>query len=310
MKTWYIDDRKRLVFNEYLLPEIEELKKLIEQISNNQISANNFFNKLISWKFSNDDICNTNPYNEILNYIFSYQNNQKNLDLALKDITWILNKIPNIYEKDKMFISEINRLINILEESLTNRSHEEEISVFMYRDEINKLKNWCYDNTKFSKMYPYDMYYWLLEDVIEDKKMDYITRYSFRKSFNEFFEPLRKLNKKSSEELKIRTVNEVCEHFIRLKFNQKTFSIVGCLGRVEKNRVILKITELGGIYEEEVTKETNYIVCGENNSELWEYSYIGRKIIKGLENIKKNYDTKIITERRLINEIKYHNEHK
>ncbi len=308
MKVWYIDDHNKVMFNEYLFSQVEELKKLVEQVSIDEILVDEFFKQLTGWKIRNDYISNTNPYYEILNYLFTCKRNHKSFDLAIKEIKWILNKIPALYEKDEVFIREISRLAEILYESLANRSDGEGISVFIYQDEVNKLKNWCYDNRKLAKMYPYDMYFWLLEDVIQDEKMDYLTRCYFRKSFNEFVEPsIKGIEKDISKKPKLRTINEVSKHWIRVKFDQKIFCITGQLKRMDKSIVMEKITELGGIYEDEVTAKTNYLVCGENNNELWEYSYIGRKIVKGLENIEKGYDTNIITEIRLISEIS-HNE--
>lgn len=65
------------------------------------------------------------------------------------------------------------------------------------------------------------------------------------------------------------------------------FCFTGESGKMKRSEIVKIIIEQGGKYNENVTKETDFLIVGDEGNPCWAFSCYGRKIEKALGLRKK-----------------------
>jgi NAD-dependent DNA ligase len=91
-------------------------------------------------------------------------------------------------------------------------------------------------------------------------------------------------------------VPSICTMNPHITFKENLFCFTGISQKGNRESIINKIVSLGGVYNNNITKKTNYLVIGDRNNPCWVFSCYGRKIEKALENRKTGLGIQIIKE--------------
>lgn len=153
-------------------------------------------------------------------------------------------------------------------------------------DEIKFLQEWLWANDEFLVEYPLDKVKALMKKIMSD---GIITE-------KEKQELLDLLNKIAVNPLGDPVNNDIFTFNPKVVFNGKNFVITGQFLDDSRETTITQIEELGGIIQNRVTKETNYVVVGSLGSESWKHGNFGLKIRDAIKYQKENKPIQIVKE--------------
>lgn len=151
-------------------------------------------------------------------------------------------------------------------------------------DEINTLHCWMKEHLHLSKKYPFDKIFDALKMVLEDGAISDQELNDLKYIFEEITDPVNTCKSDSQVE----------------SISQKHICITGDFDY--GNRICIKklIALAGGIIDDNVKKNTNYVIVGNNGSDAWKTGNYGTKIQKAMELNLKGYDIKIMKEKDFI----------
>lgn len=147
--------------------------------------------------------------------------------------------------------------------------------------EIRVLSNWLDANDYLQGTYPFDELNTLLHTILEDGKITEDERNSllafcsnvvdFKDSLNLREPDFEALRKKYS-------VGGICAYCPEITFNGKIFCFTGESYRATRTELASEVERLGGIFKNNVSKKTDYLIVGNAGNPCWAYSCYGRKI--------------------------------
>jgi NAD-dependent DNA ligase len=160
-------------------------------------------------------------------------------------------------------------------------------------NEIRYLKTWMNDNEDLASIYPANIVYRrvrevLIDDLITEEERDHLTKEMQILTGNNFIETGAALPEH------IASVFDDDPHVI---FEQNVFVLTGEFLWGTRKECFREIEKRGGLPKDSVTKETNYLVIGTMSSPDWIVSNFGRKIQKAAEMVESgNAEISIIRE--------------
>ncbi len=160
-------------------------------------------------------------------------------------------------------------------------------------NEIRYLKTWMNDNEDLASIYPANIVYRrvrevLIDDLITEEERDHLTKEMQILTGNNFIETGAALPEH------IASVFDDDPHVI---FEQNVFVLTGEFLWGTRKECFREIEKRGGLPKDSVTKETNYLVIGTMSSPAWIVSNFGRKIQKAAEMVESgNAEISIIRE--------------
>lgn len=176
-------------------------------------------------------------------------------------------------------------------ESLLFNEFQEIVSLILKDDNITEdeflyLLDWKYEHSYLSEAFPYSKIFKALDCIISDGLIEESEINSLKSLLSYILDPACT----SQEESSSITDKHVC------------FTGSFDVGRGELEKVV---TQLGGIIDSTVKRSTNYVVIGNQGSDMWISGNYGGKVKKAMEWIEKGVDIKIIKENDFIKLIKY-----
>ncbi len=160
-------------------------------------------------------------------------------------------------------------------------------------NEIRYLKTWMNDNEDLASIYPANIVYRrvrevLIDDLITEEERDHLTKEMQILTGNNCMETGAALPEH------IASVFDDDPHVI---FEQNVFVLTGEFLWGTRKECFREIEKRGGLPKDSVTKETNYLVIGTMSSPDWIVSNFGRKIQKAAEMVESgNAEISIIRE--------------
>ncbi len=160
-------------------------------------------------------------------------------------------------------------------------------------NEIRYLKTWMNGNEDLASIYPANIVYRrvrevLIDDLITEEERDHLTKEMQILTGNNFIETGAALPEH------IASVFDDDPHVI---FEQNVFVLTGEFLWGTRKECFREIEKRGGLPKDSVTKETNYLVIGTMSSPDWIVSNFGRKIQKAAEMVESgNAEISIIRE--------------
>jgi len=84
------------------------------------------------------------------------------------------------------------------------------------------------------------------------------------------------------------TLPGICPLNPCIEFKEKLFCFTGISKQMKRKDFEKQIVSLGGLYNDNVIKETNYLIVGSNGNPCWAYSCYGRKVEKAIDMRKRS----------------------
>lgn len=268
---------------------INSLKGILLGINMDGIVDDKEMEELRAWSKKHDDLINRNPFNEFMYIIGQTTSNGVPLKETIEDLFWLCQK----YENDNYYYNGVTADL----QTLQGICHGIIANGVIKDEEIIELNNWLYQNEHLNTFYPYDEIRSLLLSILSDGKIEEEEKTVLLAYFNQFV----KLNnsevkEKINELTKDVTISGLCTSEPDVIFDGKTFCITGILQRGNRDVLKERITQLGGIPTDSISKKTDYLIVGDNGNPAWAFSCYGRKVEKALQMRKEGHTIIMIHE--------------
>jgi NAD-dependent DNA ligase len=246
--------------------------------------------KLKSWCNEHKGFVNRPPFDEIISLINSIIDDNYITEEEYEDLAWACNNIGTYNKYYDTITSDLQRLQGILHGILSDN--------IITKEELEGLKDWIEDRPDMIGAYPYDEIETLLFSVLEDGKVTNDEQNLLKAYFSQFVDIKNTaINKDELEALRrSMSIPLICTMNANIDFQDKVFCFTGISSRGGRKDIAKKIVLLGGKYNDNIIKETHYLVVGDKNNPCWVFSCYGRKIEKAINGRAAGLPIQIVKE--------------
>lgn len=229
--------------------------------------------ELKAWRQHYEALVDRHPFKELIPVAAKALEDNVLDSEELKDLLWLCRNFTteNIYYD--IITSDIQKLEGILHGTLADNVITEE--------EVSGLNDWLEENTHLTGVYPYDEIYSIVSSVLVDGILSNDEKKLLKAFFSEFVETNISVNI-DKEEL-ARTKNEIniggiCAFCPTISIPGKTFCFTGASSKTTRSTIKDTVESVGGIFKNNVSKLTDYLVVGNDGNPCWAFACYGRKI--------------------------------
>lgn len=268
---------------------INSLKGILLGINMDGIVDSNEIEELRGWAKKHQGLINRNPFNEFMYIIEQTVANGVPVKETVEDLFWLCQK----YESDNYYYNAVTTDL----QTLQGICHGIIANGLIKDEEIIELNKWLYQNEHLNTFYPYDEIRSLLLSILSDGIIEEEEKTVLLAYFNQFVNLNNSEVKERINELtKDVTICGLCTSEPDVIFDGRTFCVTGILQRGNRDVLKNRITQLGGIPTDVVSKKTDYLIVGDNGNPAWAFSCYGRKVEKALQMRKKGHTIVMIHE--------------
>lgn len=247
--------------------------------------------ELSAWCNTYSHFINCSPMDEIINMISCAIDDGVIDEEEKDDILWLCNTLTtrNLYYD--IITSDIQRLQGILHGIIADNYIDDE--------EIIELRKWINDNNHLLGKYPYDEISSLLNSVLADGKIDDTERNMLKLFFSDFVDKNISSNLNPDELDRLRqeiSIQGICALSPQIIIKDKNFCFTGASSRIVRREIADIVTSLGGIFNNNIVKNTDYLVVGDEGNPCWAFSCYGRKVEKAVNMRKEGHKILIVHE--------------
>ncbi len=270
---------------------LNTIKGLVEGISIDNEINDTEVQELDNWWKSNYDLISSAPFNEIIPLVKQICEDRKITESEFLDLKWTIDNIITENRYYNLITSKIQELEGIFHGILADNEITDK--------EIQNLKEWLFDNEDLIGVYPFDEIESLLIGITEDGIVTEKERNYLKLFLSEF------VNKKNSttinfdeiEELRNDiTISGICTINPLIEFKDKQFCFTGISKSMKRKEIAEKIESLGGIYKDNITQKTDFLIIGDNSNPCWAFSCYGRKVETAVNMRKEGSKISIVKE--------------
>ncbi|MFY3790808.1 BRCT domain-containing protein [Ureibacillus sp. MALMAid1270] len=241
--------------------------------------------EVIHWCSLQRKFQNKFPFSEIIPMI----------DLALVDGVITEEEIEDILWLCKNVVHQdgFNMYYNVVTSSLQELQgiiHGVMADNVLTEQEITKMFSWMNDHEFLKGYYPFDEIYSLLISIKEDGIISDDEKNMLRAYFSHFIDTRSSYNINEIEMKELQSkysVTGICVVDPQIIFEGRTFSFTGTSSKAKRSEIAELITNNGGIFNNNVTQQTDYLIVGNDGNPCWAFSCYGRKVEKAVD-LRKN----------------------
>ncbi len=270
---------------------INTLRGLIEGIDIDGVINQNEVLELMNWCSLHREFENRHPFSEILPVIDSALEDEILTYDEIQDILYVCSncsKGSDFYNFITATIQELQGIIHgIMSDNIISDT------------EIQNLSKWLNANDFLKGTYPFDEINSLLTAILKDNVISDDERNILIGFFSDFIDTTASYNLNEFELKNIKDkykVSGICAVCPELSLENKSFCFTGTSSKISRKEFESIITENGGIYHNNVTKTTDYLIVGNAGNPCWAFSCYGRKVEKAIELRKKGCPVVIVHE--------------
>lgn len=289
-----IDQYRCFMGKEELHKSLNSLVGILDGIVADGIVNEEECNELKNWYSLHAHLIDKQPFKEILPSIDLALENDSLCAEEVQSILWLCSKYLETNQED-LYFDAITSSIQRLESMLHGIISDGQIS----DEELKTLSNWLNENEQLCGIYPYDEIYSLLLDAKEDGIITDAERNILRAFFSNFVDPSESFNinendlKRLQNEYSVSGICAVCPH---IEFEGKLFCFTGVSARGKRSDFADLIQKAGGLYNDRVTNDTDYLIVGAGGNPCWAFSCYGRKVEKAMSMRRKGHRIVIVHE--------------
>jgi len=268
---------------------INSLKGILLGIIANESVNQTELEELKRWAENHHDLINRNPFKEFMATI--YETASQNIDSTetIEDLYWLCQK----YEGDNYYYNAITSDLQLLQ----GICHGILADGIIDEKEIIALEKWLEGNTHLNSYYPYDEIRSLILSIVADGKIEEEEKLVLKAYLKQFvIIENEEISRKINSDTKDINITGHCTSDPNIEIKNKTFCITGILKSGNRATIENQIKELGGNPVKNVTKETDYLIVGDNGNKAWAFACYGRKVEKALELRKSGHTITLIHE--------------
>lgn len=268
---------------------INSLKGILQGINiDNKVTEQEII-ELHKWANNHNDLIKRNPFNEFMEIINQTSFEDIPATELVEDLYWLCQK----YEEDNYYYNGLTADL----QTLQGVCHGILADGVIEDEEINRLHDWLNDNEHLSTYWPYDELRSLVLSIISDKKIEEEERLVLMAFINQFVDIKDNDVKDSiSSQIEDVKISGHCTSDPQVEFEGKTFCITGILKSGSRSAMQKTISSLGGIPINTISRNTDYLIVGDNGNQAWAFSCYGRKVERAIELRKEGHTITLIHE--------------
>jgi len=257
---------------------LNTLKGLIQGITIDGVISDKEMNELINWCSLQAEFQHKQPYSELLPLIYDAISDGNISSEECQDILWVCN---NFITENKYFdyiTASIQQLHGIIHGVLADNQIDDA--------EIARLFNWVSINDFLRGTYPFDELYSILTAILSDHIITDYERLQLKSFLGEFIDTRDSFNINLSELEDLRStlsITGICSVCPDIVFKDHLFCFTGESNRAKRKDIAKIIIERNGLFSENITSKTDYLIVGSSGSSCWAFSCYGRKVEKAVE---------------------------
>ena len=268
---------------------ISSLKGILLGINLDEEVNDKEVTELKKWSENHRSLINRNPFKEFMTLIEEALLNNIPVKETIEDLFWLCQK----YESDSYYYNTVTSDLQILQGICHGILSDGEIN----EKEVFDLENWLKKNSHLGTYYPYDEVRSLILSIVTDGKIDEEEKLILKAYLNQF---VNLESKEISDQIKRETsdinISGHCTSDPDIYIDGKTFCLTGVLKSGKRKDIQNLISDLGGIPINIVTKQTDYLIVGDNGNPAWAFACYGRKVEKALSLRKEGHTICLVHE--------------
>lgn len=268
---------------------LNSLKGILEGINIDKKVTELEISELRKWSKEHNDLIKRNPFNEFMELIQHVTENDIPTTEIIEDLYWLCQK----YEGDNYYYNGLTADL----QTLQGVCHGILADGIIEDEEINQLHNWLNQNEHLNTYWPYDELRSLVLSIVSDRKIDDEERLVLMAFINQFVDIKdSKIKNDVQSEIEDVRISGHCTSDPQIEFEGKTFCITGVLRSGSRSSLQKSIQSLGGIPTNSISRNTDYLIVGDNGNPAWAFSCYGRKVEKAIELRKAGHTITLIHE--------------
>lgn len=286
-----IEDYRTFTKPAELHKAINTLKGLVAGITTDYQISEDEVNELSHWCISHYDLIDRHPFSELIPLIQSVYEDGVLTKEEMNNIVWLCNNFVSDSDYYNLVTSSLQFLSGLIYGIMADNKITD--------DEIFALKSWVTANDFLSGCYPFDEIESLILSILEDGKITDEERDILKAFFSNFIDlsTSYNLNEKDLSALKERySISGICAVCQNIDFDGNLFCFTGQSSRATRSEIASLIEDLGGKFNNGITKQTRYLIVGNNGNPCWAFSCYGRKIEEAINRRKNGQNLAIINE--------------
>lgn len=286
-----IDEYRKFTGPAELHKAINTLRGIVAGITTDRQASQDEINELANWCLVHEHLAKKHPFNELIPKIESVYEDGVVTSEEAADIVWLCNNFVSDSHYYDLITSSIQFLFGLIHGIMA----DEEIT----DDEIHALKQWVVTNEFLAGTYPFDEIESLIMTILMDGQVSEEERYMLKAYFSNFIDLSTSYNLSESKlhEMKAAySVGGICAVCQELDFDDTLFCFTGASEKATRNEIADIIKTLGGKFNNNITKDTRYLVVGTKGNPCWAFSCYGRKIEDAVARREKGQKLTIISE--------------
>ena len=247
--------------------------------------------ELAHWCELHADLENRHPFSEILPVVRNVLEDGIITEDESKDILWVCSSFADSGGYYDAITSTIQFLSGMIHGMMADGK--------LCDQEITALKAWLDANEFLSGTYPFDELYSLLSCIMADKKIDEDERnlvLSFCSNIVDFKNSFNLVEKDYTDLRKTYSVGGICAICPHIEFEGKVFCFTGDSYKCTRDELKQEIISRGGVFRNNVSGKTDYLVVGDSGNPCWAYACYGRKIEEAMSIRKEGGHVLIVNE--------------
>ncbi|MEG0479991.1 MAG: BRCT domain-containing protein [Clostridium sp.] len=258
---------------------------LFDKINSTEIAA------LKLWVNDYSNILSKKPYNELLEIITSALDDSILTPDEAEDILWVVNNIKNSKPYFDLITSDIQILQGIMHGIISDGKISD--------DEVISLKDWLNENDHLTGIYPYDELYSIILSIVDDGIITDAEKNLLKVFFSEFVDIDSLVAVDQDELAMIRdefNIGGICAVCPEVNFEGKNFCFTGKSSKTDRKSLGEIISVLNGAMHNNILKNTDYLIVGNEGNPCWVFSCYGRKVEKAISLRKAGGNITIVHE--------------
>lgn len=250
--------------------------------------------EIVNWCNLQRRFENKFPFSEIIPLIDKALSDGILTEEEIEDILWLCK---NVIHHDG-FNTYYNVVTSALQE-LHGIIHGVMADNKLTETEVIRMFDWMEDREFLKGFYPFDEIYSLLIAIKSDGVISEDEKNMLKAYFTNFIDTRASynINEMEMKELQSKySVQGICAVCPEIIIDGKTFSFTGTSSKAKRKEIAEIITNNGGIFNNNVTQQTDYLIVGDNGNPCWAFSCYGRKVEKAVELRKNGHQILIVHE--------------
>jgi len=257
---------------------------IIKGVKADRVINENEISELQNWCLLQREFREKHPFNEIIPLVERSIADGVLTQDEIDDILFVCNAFlrTNFSPYYDVITSGIATLHGILHGILSDN--------VINAEELMELRGWMQDHYYLESVYPYDEVYSLIHKVLQDGHVDEEEQKLLKAFFGDFVDTQASvnINKSEIEQLKREiAISGICALGPNIEIPDRTFCFTGESSRATRAEMEKIVLSRGGQVSKSVTKNTDFLIVGDNGNPCWAFSCYGRKIEQAIGYRKK-----------------------